>query len=52
MDPDNMYISHRLYRDGTRFVDGKYVKDLTSLNRPLEQLVIVDDNDDCISMQV
>ena len=45
-------ISQRVYRDGTRYIDGKYVKDLSALNRPLEQTVIIDDNADCISMQV
>lgn len=45
-------ISQRVYRDGTRYIDGKYVKDLSALGRPLEQVVIVDDNADCISMQV
>ncbi len=51
MDPHGM-ISQRVYRDGTRYIDGKYVKDLTALNRPLEQTIIIDDNADCISMQV
>lgn len=45
-------VSQRVYRDGTRYIDGKYVKDLSALGRPLEHVVIVDDNADCISMQV
>lgn len=51
MDPQGT-ISQRVYRDGTRYIDGKYVKDLSALNRPLQQTVIIDDNADCISMQV
>ncbi|CAM9560178.1 unnamed protein product, partial [Ectocarpus sp. 4 AP-2014] len=50
MDPQGT-ISQRVYRDGTRYIDGKYVKDLSALNRPLEQTLIIDDNADCISMQ-
>lgn len=51
MDPSGT-ISQRVYRDGTRYIDGKYVKDLSALNRPLHQTLIIDDNADCISMQV
>lgn len=50
MDP-NGYISYRLFRDATKFVDGKHVKDLTHLNRPIEKIVIVDDNPDSFSLQ-
>ncbi|CAM9489090.1 unnamed protein product, partial [Ectocarpus fasciculatus] len=50
MDPQGT-ISQRVYRDGTRYIHGKYVKDLSALNRPLEQTLIIDDNADCISMQ-
>ena len=51
MDPLGA-VTQRVYRDGTRYIDGKHVKDLSALNRPLEQVVIIDDNADCISMQV
>lgn len=37
-------ISHRLYRDSCREVDGKFVKDLSQLGRELSRVVIVDDN--------
>ncbi|GAV88612.1 NIF domain-containing protein [Cephalotus follicularis] len=37
-------ISHRLYRDSCREVDGKYVKDLAETGRDLDKVVIVDDN--------
>ncbi|XP_050221166.1 uncharacterized protein LOC126671437 [Mercurialis annua] len=44
-------ISHRLYRDSCREVDGKYVKDLSEMGRDLKKVVIVDDNPNCYSLQ-
>lgn len=40
----NGFISHRLYRDSCRNVDGKLVKDLGFVGRDLKKVVIVDDN--------
>lgn len=40
----NRLISHRLYRDSCREVDGKFVKDLSEIGRDLKRVVIVDDN--------
>ncbi|XP_023544707.1 carboxy-terminal domain RNA polymerase II polypeptide A small phosphatase 1-like [Cucurbita pepo subsp. pepo] len=37
-------ISHRLYRDSCKEVDGKFVKDLSEIGRDLRRVVIVDDN--------
>ncbi|KAL2467341.1 Haloacid dehalogenase-like hydrolase (HAD) superfamily protein [Abeliophyllum distichum] len=37
-------ISHRLYRDSCKEVDGKFVKDLSEIGRDLGSVVIVDDN--------
>ncbi|CAK9148068.1 unnamed protein product [Ilex paraguariensis] len=37
-------ISHRLYRNSCKEVDGKFVKDLSELGRDLKSVVIVDDN--------
>lgn len=37
-------ISHRLYRDSCKEMDGKFVKDLCELGRDLRRVVIVDDN--------
>lgn len=51
MDP-NGYISWRLARDATKFTGGKHVKDLSKLNRPINKIVIVDDNADSFSLQV
>ncbi|GAU24271.1 hypothetical protein TSUD_48590 [Trifolium subterraneum] len=40
----NRFISHRLYRDSCRKIDGKLVKDLALVGRDLKSVVIVDDN--------
>ncbi|XP_031131736.1 probable C-terminal domain small phosphatase [Ipomoea triloba] len=37
-------ISHRLYRDSCKEVDGRFVKDLLELGRDMKSVVIVDDN--------
>lgn len=37
-------ISHRLYRDSCKEVEGKFVKDLSPVGRDLKRVVIVDDN--------
>ncbi|KAM3284864.1 CTD small phosphatase-like protein [Capsicum chacoense] len=37
-------ISHRLYRDSCKDVDGKFVKDLADTGRDMKRVVIVDDN--------
>ena len=42
LDPDYALIHHRLYRDNCVQVNGVFLKDLRVLNRPLSQLVIVD----------
>ncbi|XP_015190956.1 PREDICTED: mitochondrial import inner membrane translocase subunit TIM50-C-like [Polistes dominula] len=47
LDP-NGYIMYRLFRDATRFTDGHHVKDLTSLNRDLSKVIVVDWDDDSI----
>ncbi|XP_070577920.1 mitochondrial import inner membrane translocase subunit TIM50-like [Ptychodera flava] len=41
LDP-NGYITYRLFRDATRYMDGHHVKDLSSLNRELSKIIIVD----------
>lgn len=44
-------ISHRLYRDSCREIEGKFVKDLSELGRDLKNVVIVDDNPNCYMLQ-
>jgi TFIIF-interacting CTD phosphatase-like protein len=43
-DPGNKYFVHRLYRNECTIVDSLYIKDLSSLGRPLESTVIVDNS--------
>lgn len=47
LDP-NGYIMYRLFRDATLFKDGHHVKDLTSLNRDLSKVIVVDWDDESI----
>jgi import inner membrane translocase subunit TIM50 len=42
IDPFTLYISYKLFRESTRSVDGKLVKDLSYLNRDLSKVVAVD----------
>ncbi|XP_004927544.1 mitochondrial import inner membrane translocase subunit TIM50-C [Bombyx mori] len=44
LDPENKYITHRLFRDSTHFVDGVHVKNLEGLNRDLSKVIVVDWN--------
>ncbi|KAB5560734.1 hypothetical protein DKX38_005691 [Salix brachista] len=50
IDPKGV-ISHRLYRDSCKQVDGKFVKDLSEMGRDLKRVVIVDDNPNCYIYQ-
>ncbi|KAJ3442527.1 nuclear lim interactor-interacting factor-related [Anaeramoeba flamelloides] len=44
IDPENSFISHRLYRDSCKKLEGSYfVKDLSLLGRKLEKCIIIDD---------
>ncbi|KAJ0964853.1 hypothetical protein J5N97_025991 [Dioscorea zingiberensis] len=51
LDPTGELISHRLYRDSCREMDGKLVKDLAGVGRALDQVVIIDDNPNAYSLQ-
>ncbi|KZT21120.1 HAD-like protein [Neolentinus lepideus HHB14362 ss-1] len=42
LDPYNMFVTYKLFREATRMVDGAAVKDLSYLNRPLEKVIILD----------
>lgn len=45
LDPKN-YISYKLVRDATHFVDGSHVKSLSKLNRELSKVIVIDWNQD------
>lgn len=47
LDPNN-YISYKLVRDATHFVDGTHVKDLSKLNRDLNRVIVVDWNQESV----
>lgn len=49
IDPSPGFIMYPLFRVHTRYVDGKYVKDLKYLNRPLEKVVMLEANPDAWS---
>lgn len=42
---------YRLYRDHTRIVNGKFIKDIEHLNRDPKKVVILDINPDSYSLQ-
>ncbi|KAG0222680.1 mitochondrial inner membrane protein required for protein import [Actinomortierella wolfii] len=50
LDP-YQYAPYRLYRESTRYIDGKHVKDLSHLNRDLSKVIIMDSNPDSYSLQ-
>ncbi|CAN0853610.1 CTD small phosphatase-like protein [Linum grandiflorum] len=52
LDKEKKLISHRLYRDSCRQIDGLYyAKDLARTGRDLSNAVIVDDNPNSYSLQ-
>lgn len=50
MDPFH-FVQWPLFREATKYVDGKIVKDLSYLNRDLSKVIIIDTNPDHISAQ-
>ncbi|KAF8058619.1 HAD-like protein [Lyophyllum atratum] len=42
LDRFNFYITHRLFREATRSINGKIVKDLSYLNRDLSKVILLD----------
>ncbi|KIJ06574.1 hypothetical protein PAXINDRAFT_103307 [Paxillus involutus ATCC 200175] len=42
LDPYNFFIAYKLFREATRSVDGKIVKDLSYLNRDLSKVILLD----------
>ncbi|KAF9930035.1 mitochondrial inner membrane protein required for protein import [Linnemannia zychae] len=50
LDP-YQYAPYRLYKESTRYINGKHVKDLSHLNRDLSKVIIMDSNPDAYSLQ-
>ncbi|KAF9392115.1 mitochondrial inner membrane protein required for protein import [Podila verticillata] len=50
LDP-YQYAPHRLFKESTRYIDGKHVKDISHLNRDLSKVIIMDSNPDAYSLQ-
>ncbi|KAJ8633392.1 hypothetical protein MRB53_026728 [Persea americana] len=44
-------ISHRLYRDSCKEIEGRFVKDLAEMGRDLKRVVIIDDNPNAYEFQ-
>lgn len=50
LDPKG-YIMYRLYRDGTKYVNGHHLKDLSVLNRDVRKVIVMDDEAVNFSLQ-
>uniref|UniRef100_A0A8C9APT3 Mitochondrial import inner membrane translocase subunit TIM50 n=1 Tax=Prolemur simus TaxID=1328070 RepID=A0A8C9APT3_PROSS len=50
VDPHG-FISYRLFRDATRYMDGHHVKDISCLNRDPARVVVVDCKKEAFSLQ-
>lgn len=50
LDPQRL-VQYRLYRDSTRYVDGKHVRDLSKLNRDLRQVLLLTADSDAYALQ-
>jgi len=48
---DTAYVQHALFRENCLFTGGKYVKDLSYLNRDLKNVIIIDTNPDSYALQ-
>ncbi|EAU92017.1 import inner membrane translocase subunit tim-50 [Coprinopsis cinerea okayama7 len=51
LDRYNFFITHRLFREGTRYLNGKIVKDLSYLNRDPSKVLVLDTNPDHVCLQ-
>ncbi|KAG6862293.1 hypothetical protein C0995_015990 [Termitomyces sp. Mi166 len=49
LDRYNFYITHRLFREATRSINGKIVKDLSYLNRDLSKVISLDTDPEHVS---
>ncbi|XP_041281098.1 mitochondrial import inner membrane translocase subunit TIM50, partial [Onychostruthus taczanowskii] len=50
IDPHG-FVSYRLFRDATRYMDGHHVKDISCLNRDPARVVVVDWRRDAFRLQ-
>ncbi|WVN87596.1 uncharacterized protein L203_102779 [Cryptococcus depauperatus CBS 7841] len=51
IDPYQAFMPYRLFRESTRYVNGKVVKDLTYLNRDPRKVVVLDTNAEHVALQ-
>ncbi|KER19944.1 hypothetical protein T265_15427, partial [Opisthorchis viverrini] len=51
LDPQGQYIHYRLFREATRYRNGKHIKDLSCLNRDLSRVILIDWDPNAASLQ-
>ena len=51
VEEDKIYFDHRLYREHATTIDNEIVKDLRNIGRPLDKIIIIDDNPQCFKLQ-
>ncbi|ORY80438.1 HAD-like domain-containing protein [Protomyces lactucae-debilis] len=51
LDPYRSSLSATLFRESARYEDGKFIKDLSYMNRALERVILMDTNKDAASAQ-
>ncbi|KAF7232881.1 hypothetical protein EG68_07885 [Paragonimus skrjabini miyazakii] len=51
MDPQGQFVHYRLFREATRYQNGKHIKDLSCLNRDLSRVILVDWDPDAAKLQ-
>lgn len=51
LDPYRSSLSASLFRESAKYEDGKFIKDLSYMNRPIEKLIVIDTNPDAVSKQ-